>query len=161
MVADAEFSLLFREAYPRVLGAVTVIVRDRGRAEELTQDAFEELLLRWTRISRYERPDLWVRRVAIRKAVRDAKREAARPALESVATVMPIDRLPDLDLRNAIAALPPVQRATVALFYLEDLPVEQIASLLGTSAVTVRTNLHRARAVLASTVGEEVTDDVG
>jgi len=161
MVADTEFSLLFREAYPRVLGAVTVIVRDRGRAEELTQDAFEELLLRWTRIARYERPDLWVRRVAIRKAVRHAKREAARPAVEGAAAVIPIVRLPDLDLRSAIAALPPVQRATVALFYLEDLPVDEIASLLGRSAVTVRTNLHRARATLARTVGEEVADDVG
>jgi RNA polymerase sigma-70 factor (ECF subfamily) len=147
-----------------VLGTVDVIVRDRGRAEELTQDAFVQLYSNWGRVSRYERPDAWVRRVAIRMAVRHARREAARPRLELAASVTPIERVPDLDLRRAIAGLPPVQRATVALFYLEDLPVEEIAQLLGSSRTAVKVNLHRARSALAAAIGEEageVDHDVG
>jgi RNA polymerase sigma factor (sigma-70 family) len=161
---DDEYSLTFREAYPRVFGTVKVIVRDRGRAEELTQDAFVQLYANWSRISHYERPEAWVRRVAIRMAVRHARREAARPRLELAASVTPIERVPDLDVRRAIEALPPAQRATVALFYLEDLPIEEIVRLLGSSRTAVKVNLHKARTKLAEAMGEQVEEvdhDVG
>ena len=162
--SDEEYSLTFREAYPRVFGTVKVIVRDRGRAEDVTQDAFVQLYANWSRISHYERPEAWVRRVAIRMAVRDAKRESARPRLELAGSVTKIEHAPDLDVRRAITALPPVQRATVALFYLEDLPVEDVARILGSSRTAVKVNLHKARARLAEALGEQVEEvghDVG
>jgi Sigma-70 region 2 len=52
------------------LRSVFLIVRDRGRAEEITQEAFVKLYTHWRRVARYDRPDAWVRRVAIRMAIR-------------------------------------------------------------------------------------------
>lgn len=65
-----------------------------------------------------------------------------------------LDDLPDLDLARAVASLPAQQRAAVALFYLEDLPVEEVAQLLDVSTSTVKQHLHRARARLATLLSE-------
>jgi RNA polymerase sigma-70 factor (ECF subfamily) len=59
-----------------------------------------------------------------------------------------------VDLVRAVASLAPQQRAAVALYYLEDLPVEEVAHLLGVSASTVKQHLHRARARLATLLSE-------
>jgi RNA polymerase sigma factor (sigma-70 family) len=52
------------------------------------------------------------------------------------------------------AALPRAQRAAVALSYLEDIPVAEIAGPLGCRQSTVRVHLHRARTQLAATLRE-------
>ncbi|MFI5392500.1 MAG: RNA polymerase sigma factor [Myxococcota bacterium] len=160
-MSDDDYTWMFRQEYPAVVRTVTMIVRDRGRAEEITQDAFIQMFTHWRRVSRYERPEAWVRRVAIRIAVRQARREEARPRLEFQAGVTPIEREPDIDLQRAIASLPTAQRAAVALFYLDDLPIDEIARAMGSSRSAVKVNLHRARHRLAELLGEEVSDDVG
>jgi RNA polymerase sigma-70 factor (ECF subfamily) len=58
-----------------------LILHDRQRAEDITQDAFIQLYSHW-RVSRYERPGAWVRRVAIRLAVRHQNRERIRAVLD-------------------------------------------------------------------------------
>ena len=70
----AGFDALFLREFPRVAGALHHIIGDRARADEVTQDAFLELLRNWRKVSNYDRPDLWVRRVAIRKAQRERHR---------------------------------------------------------------------------------------
>ena len=63
-------------------------------------------------------------------------------------------------MARAVAALAPMQRAAVALYYWEDRPVMEIAQLLQVSESTVKQHLYRARARLAETLREEVTGDV-
>ena len=63
------------------------------------------------------------------------------------------------DLRRAIAGLPPRQRAAVILHHFVDLPVDEVADLLGCSPGTVKSNLHDARHSLASTLGESYARD--
>ena len=60
------------------------------------------------------------------------------------------------DVRRALLTLPRQQRAVIALHYLEDRPVAEIAALLGCSEGTVKTHLSRGRAALATALGEEV-----
>ena len=159
--AELEYAWLFRAEYPLVLRTVFLIVHDRGRAEDVTQEAFIKLLTHWRRVSRYERPDAWVRRVAIRMALRQSSRERMRPDLErDAAPPAAIEQLPDVDLARAVANLPPMQRASVVLFYFEDRPVAEIVDILGIAEATVRVHLHRARSRLAELLGEEVGDDV-
>ena len=64
------------------------------------------------------------------------------------------------DLRAALLALPPRQRAAIALHSLDDRPVAEIASLLGCSAGTVKTHLSRGREALAKLLREDVTDEL-
>ena len=73
--ASADFDWWFRASYSSIARTVFLVIRDRGHAEEITQDAFLKLLQRWSSVRSYERPDAWVRRVAIRMAVKQTKRE--------------------------------------------------------------------------------------
>lgn len=144
------FEELFRKEFPIVVGTVTRIVGDREAAIDLTQDAFAEALVRWRKVQHLDRPGAWVRRVAIRRAVRH------RP--HALATTEPHARdLPapfDPGLVAAVNALAPMQRAAVVLFYLEDRSVAEVADLLGCAEATVRVHLHRARAHLRSALDE-------
>jgi RNA polymerase sigma-70 factor (ECF subfamily) len=59
-----------------------------------------------------------------------------------------------IDMAAGIEQLPPKQRATVHLFYGEDLTVEEIASALAIPAGTVKSRLHQARHALKGHLGE-------
>lgn len=161
-VREHDYTTLFRAEYPIVLRSVFLVTGDRGRAEEITQDSFAKLYAQWRRVAKYDRPDAWVRRVAIRMAIRAAVRERRRPALEmqveGSATIAADP--PDIDLARAVESLAPQQRACVVLYYFEDRSVPEITDLLEIAEPTVRVHLHRARQRLFDLLKEEVTDDV-
>lgn len=161
---DDEFAELFAATYPLVVRTVWFVIHDRAAAEEVAQDAFTELFRDWKRLREYDRPELWVRRVAIRKAQREASRRTRRLRLEQAAAPPPVIedgvRFPDPELIAAIRLLPPKQRAIVVLFYLEDRPMAEVADLIGCSTATGFVHLHQARKRLAATLGEEVSHDV-
>ena len=145
-----EYTWFFRDQYRAVLRTVYLILGDAGRAEDITQEAFVQLLVHWRKVSRYERPEAWVRRVAIRLAVRTARRDRLRIALEGQAQAGGDGRrTPDLDLADALGSLSVRQRACVLLFYLEDRPLAEVAQILGISEGSAKTHLHRARQRLA------------
>ena len=104
-----------------------------------------QMLRHWSSVRRYERPDAWVRRVAIRMAVKQAKRERMRWERERLAVVRGDPTpLPDPDLAASVAQLSPMQRAVVVLFYWEDQSVFDIARALEVSESTVKQHLFRA-----------------
>jgi RNA polymerase sigma-70 factor (ECF subfamily) len=158
---SAEFDWWFRACSSSIARTVFLVTGDRGQAEEITQDAFMKMLQHWSTVHRYERPDAWVRRVAIRMAVKQANRERMRKQRELLAVVLDDPPpLPDPDLARSVALLSPMQRAVVVLFYWEDLSVFDIARALEVSESTVKQHLFRARVRLANLLGEEVTKDV-
>ena len=161
---DVEFAWLFRTEYEAVVRTVFLILHDRERARDITQDAFTELLTRWKKVSRYERPDAWVRRVAIRMAIRFLHRERRRPWLERELDATSLPQPADVDLLKAIEHLTPTQRGAIVLFYFEDRPVAEVADILGIAPGAAKVTLHRARRHLAATLGEreptEETTDV-
>lgn len=154
-----EFEWMFRSTYPSVLRTTYLILHDRGRAEEITQDAFLRLYERWRGVLRVDHPEAWVRQVAIRAAIKQAKARRLRPWVDRTDEGRIEDRLPDLDLARAIAALAPQQRAAVALYYLEDLPVDEVAHLLDVTPSTVKQHLYRARSRLAELLSEREEAD--
>jgi RNA polymerase sigma-70 factor (ECF subfamily) len=162
--ADAAFTAFFAAEYTRMVRTVYLVVHDHGHAEEIAQDAFLQLLEHWEQIVDYEQPGAWVRRVAIRMAVRVVKRERMRSLLErrnaperlAGADLPP----PRAEVLAAVRTLPTNQRVAVVLHYFEDRPVAEIADALGCAPATARVHLHKARQRLASQLNEEVTDDV-
>ena len=156
MEAPEEFTRLFRREYTSVVWSANVVLHDYARAEEVAQDAFVRLLENWRKVSRYDRPGAWVRRVAVRLATRIAKRQPPTVDLDEAWPAGAESPPFDLDLIAAIRRLPPQQRAAVALHYVEDLPVHEIAAVLGCRVSTASVHLHRARARLAELLGEEV-----
>ena len=157
--AEREYDWYFRACFAPVSRTVFLIVHDRVLAEDIAQEALFRMLRHWRTVSTYEAPEAWVRRVAIRIAVREVQRAAARPLKERIAQPRQYDDLPDPDVARAVAELAPMQRAAVVLFYWEDRPVGEIARILEVSESTVKQHLHRARHRLATLLAEAVTDD--
>ena len=152
------YDAFFRACYLPVVRTVFLVVHERTLAEDVAQEAFYRLLKHWRSVSKYELPEAWVRRVAIRIAVREVQRSAARAVKERCEVVERYDDLPDPDVVRAVRELSPMQRTTVALDYWEDRPVAEIADLLEVTDATVKQHLHRARHRLAELLKEEVTD---
>ena len=61
MGREDEVRDLFDDHYDQVVRTAFLIVQDWGRAEEVAQDAFVQLLRYWPRVSRHELPEAWVR----------------------------------------------------------------------------------------------------
>ena len=162
--ADVAIATLYAEHWTGLVRLAWLLLRDDQLAEEVAQDAFVELYRHWRKVSSYDQPLLWVRRVAIRKAQREAARRARRFALErKAATGARVEdelHLPDQQLLAAIRSLPPRQRAVLVLFYLEDLPMQEVAELVGCSPSTGFVHLHAARRRLADLMTEGAESDV-
>jgi RNA polymerase sigma-70 factor, ECF subfamily len=151
---ELEFTAFFRQEFDAVARVAFLILHDVEQAHDVAQEAFTELFSRWDRISRYERPDAWVRRVAIRLAVRAVRRERRRPVLEREIDPASAPLPLDVDVLRAVRQLPGAQRAAVVLFYFEDRPVAEVADILKCSVMTAKVHLHRARKRLAGLLGE-------
>lgn len=85
---------------------------------------------------------------AIRANTRRRRLDAQAAAGESSRPVENLTSEQQIDLAIAIRGLPPIHRAAVHLFYREELSVEEIASVLGIPAGTVKSRLHHARDAL-------------
>jgi RNA polymerase sigma-70 factor (ECF subfamily) len=116
-VTDAalDYTAFFRDEFAGVLRTIELMLRDHGRAEEITQDAFVQLYLNWPKVSRYDRPEAWVRRVAIRLVTRSVRRERLWRLVRG--QLMPSEPAPPSrhDLAGAIRQLSGGQRAAIVL----------------------------------------------
>jgi RNA polymerase sigma-70 factor, ECF subfamily len=156
------FDALFAAERGRIVATVFALAGSAAVAEEITQEAFLRLHVHWTKVSRYDRPDQWVRRVAVNLAVSRRRRrtneERALRRLGGRANVIaqPLDAGDDA-LWAAVRALPRRQAQAVALHYVDDLPIAEIATILGCAPGSVQTHLFRARQALAGVLdrGEE------
>jgi RNA polymerase sigma-70 factor, ECF subfamily len=144
----AGYTTFFEREFPRVVRSVYLIVRDAGLAEELSQEAFIQLYKHWKKVSSYERPEAWVRRVAIRLSARYAKRERIRAVLERKTAMPSGDPEPALDLVQALRRLTVNQRVAIVMHYYEDRPIDEVAEILECSQNTVKSHLHRGRSTL-------------
>lgn len=150
--ADADFERFFQQEWRAVVGLAVVLTGDREAGEDLAQEGFTAAYRDWSRISEYERPGAFVRRVVVNKAVSRRRRLGTEQRLLSALrghrpeTGLP----PDLDETWAlIRRLPPRQAQVVSLRYLEDLSLDEVADLLRISPDTAKTHLARARRSLA------------
>ena len=154
------FEDFYRREYPAVLGLAYALSGSRAGAEDLAQEAFFAAHRSWDRIAGYEQPGAWVRRVVANLSVSAFRRRAveakalARMALGQRA-VLPDLGASDPDFWNAVRSLPRRQSQVVALFYLEDLPITDVADILGMAPGTVKRHLHNGRQTLARRLGIE------
>lgn len=144
---EAAFERFVSERYSRLVGAVSLIVRERHTAEDIVQETFARAYLNWSKLWPEGNPAGWAHRVAVNLALswrRRATREA-RALLRLASTNAQSFSIPDVDLHRAVAGLPPRQKAAIAFFYILDLPVEEVAAAMGCRPGTVKSLLHSAR----------------
>ena len=137
-----------------------VLSGNRWIAEDLAQDAFLAAHGNWEKVGGYEHPAAWVRRVTANMAVSSFRRRAvevrgiARMALGQ-ASSLPALTADDAVFWQAVRSLPRRQSQVIALFYLEDLPIAEIAVILDMAPGTVKKHLHDGRHALARSLAVE------
>lgn len=151
------YDRFFAEEFGRLVPMLYAVTGDRSRAEDLAQDALARAHERWNVVSGYERPGAWVRRVALNLASNSRRRDGREQrALRRVGARPRADDLPsgDEQLWSLVRRLPGHQRWCVALHYVDDLSVAEVANVLEVSEGTVKTHLSRARVTLARWLDE-------
>jgi RNA polymerase sigma-70 factor (sigma-E family) len=125
---------------------------DEHRADDLVQHTITKLYLRWERISAVEHLDQYVRTMVVRGFIEERRRPWARIGLFGQAPDLPVeadDRVEDrLVVRAALARVPRRQQAVLVLRFLCDLSVEEVASALGCSPGTVKSQTSRGLTAL-------------
>ncbi|MCP4006471.1 MAG: sigma-70 family RNA polymerase sigma factor [bacterium] len=161
------FEQLFRSYTPRLMAFLLRMVKDRGRAEELTQDVFVRVYQAAERYEPRAKFSTWLFGIAHNLALNDlarAYRKRERP-LEDAHSETTADRNPDASeqlearrmteaLEAAIGELPERQRSALMLRTVQGLGYEEIGTVLGASVSSVKSLLHRAREKLVSQMKE-------
>jgi len=156
--ADLSFEGFFRREYRQVLGLAFVLSGSRWAAEELTMEAFEAALTNWTRVSQFDSPGAWVRKVVSNASVSRFRRQAAerraRARMTGDARLSQLDSSGDPDVWEAVRGLSRRQSQVVALFYVDGYQRREIAEVLGISEEAVKTHLERGRSRLRGALGD-------
>jgi RNA polymerase sigma-70 factor (sigma-E family) len=149
------FFLARRRLYLRI---AFTIVGDWHRAEDATQDAFSSLYAKWTTI-RGREPDPFARKVLVNACLRILRQRrqghehSAEPEALDVVPHDDPDPTSRLDLATALATLSPQHRAVIALRYLHDLSVAEVAATLRIPEGTVKSQSARGLLALRSHLG--------
>jgi len=155
-VATTDFTDLYASSFARLVGQVTVVTADRDGAEEAVQEAFGRLWKRWETVGTYDRPEAWVRRVAINLAISRWRRvRRLRPLGDRPGVAREDDPVLRHDVQRALRTLPVRQRHALLLHHVVGLPVADVAREMGAPEGTVKSWLSRGREALQRSLGTE------
>lgn len=172
--AASAVTRLFTREGPRIRALTLRLCKSDAEAQDAMQDTFVAALKGWKNFRGESDPGTWLYTIALRACRarwRTRSRRAAMPGFESLipfaeTTVMAaaasgpdaaqraIDRETLANMQDAIAQLPEHFRVALVLKEILELPVEQVAEVLGLKVDTVKTRLHRARLLLRQTLTE-------
>lgn len=163
-VSHETFESFYRREFRDVVGLAYALSGSRLGAEDLAQEAFAAAHQRWDRIGGYDKPGAWVRRVVANMAVSGFRRKAVEAKALARLAGQRHQPLPELDAEDdefwrKVRQLPDQQAKAIALFYIEDRPVADIADILDCSPATAKVHLFRGRKALARKLGLEVSDE--
>src|ERR1700722_7436972 len=154
--AEPRLEAFFMKNFGRLVDVLAPISDD---AVDAVQDAFIEAHLHWAEVSNLENPYAWVRKVAIRKLHDRHRRQLTHGRLLATLSALRRDVEPadarHLDLTNAMKALPMRERVAVALFYLEDMSLQDISAATGISEGAIKSALYDGRRRLKQIMGAE------
>lgn len=161
-LTSAEFGLYVEQHQSMVFSIAYHILNDRAAAEDVAQEVFLQL---YSKIESLDSPDhvqYWLRRTTAHRAIDNGRRnhshrhsnldDVPEPSVEAATS----DPILEKRLRRVIASLPENARMIVVLRYQEDLGPEEIAKVLGIPLNTVKSQLHRALAILREKISRAV-----
>jgi RNA polymerase sigma-70 factor (ECF subfamily) len=158
------FSSLMSASAPRQYAVATLILRDGDRAQDAVQEAFVSA---WKGLGALRDPDAWeawLHRLTVRACFAAVRREKRRRLVEL--HVMP-DRGPvgatDTmaatakrdQLERELDRLPMDQRVVIVLRFFADLPLDEVAGILGIPIGTAKSRQFRGLAAMRSSMSAE------
>jgi len=160
-VAEDAFGRVVREREAQLLRVAYRILGNWADAEDVAQEVFLRLHRHGLGFAHEASLSSWLYRVTVNLCVDRSRRvrpvnelpelREARPSAEA-------DLLRDEQKRRlmlALAKLPPKERAAVVLREIEGLSTAEVAEILGSTEVTVRTQIHRAMTRLRELLKKE------
>lgn len=158
---DVEFSEYFAARVQRFRRVAFALSGDWHAAEDLVQAMFVQLYRRWRRV-RPATVDAYARRILVNLFLagrRGSGREYVTSSVPERASPPGRDPSLRLDVERALAELTPRQRAMVVLRFLEDLPVSEVATLLGVAEGTVKSQTARGVEALRTALPAPATEE--
>jgi RNA polymerase sigma factor (sigma-70 family) len=159
------FDLLARRWGRKLLAHAWRLTGDADLAREAAQDGWIEIVRGLGRLRDERAFPAWAFQIVTRRCARQIGRVRRDRALTAAVAIEPVvdiaspeggDPGASARLRTALAALPEAQRATVGLFYLEDMDIAEVAIALNVPAGTVKTRLMHARRALRAVLDGDV-----
>jgi RNA polymerase sigma-70 factor (ECF subfamily) len=141
---------LYRDEGARMWRTLVMQTGDRELASDACSEAFAQLLARWDAV---RDPRAWVWKAALLIADRASSR---RPVPNQSEQIYDLPE-PLIDLARGLATLSPMQRKAIALRYVDDRSIADIARLLGSSPSAIAVHLFRGRRRLTEFL--EMRDD--
>ncbi len=164
-MTDPSFEEFARASMPGLKRYAYALVGGIDASEDLLQDTLVKLARAWRRVQDDGNPVAYARTVMLRTYLNGWRSRLRRPrTVELVDEHSAPDPYAGADARDliarALARLPRDQRAVLVLSYLDDLPDEEIGSILQRRPATVRSLRYRAlttlRQHLTSTLPEGI-----
>ena len=151
------FEALLRARGDRLLAIARKILRDPDAAEDALQQA---VIVAWRTLPRLRDPgafDAWLTRILVNACYGEANRtrrfrSQVREVRDEPSTADPVAAFDEREaLEQAFRALTPAHRAVIVLHHFADLPLTEVARIVGVGPGTARSRLHYAlRALRAS-----------
>jgi len=176
IAGDDEAYRILVERYSDFVYTIALrVVRSEEEAEDVAQEAFVRAHRALPRFRGDSKFSSWLYRIAVNRALTHLKRRRSRPSTVEMSSSpgveaeiaarrsggSPADEVLKDEFRTrvraAVAKLPPRYRAAVTLFYLEERSYKEVAEALGVPMGTLKTHLHRARAILRDELSTENT----
>ena len=143
-----DFDAFYRDTSRRLTRYAYGLTGDPGEAQDLVQEAYARAWQRRHRLAGYEDPEAWLRLVVNRLSTDRWRRLSVRRAWAASEAPPPPSPPPSEDvvlLVRAMRTLPLAHRRALALHYLLDRSVADIAAETGASTGTVKSWLSRPR----------------
>ncbi len=156
---DDEFAELVHACWAGLYRTAYLMLGDAAEAEDLVQTALAKTYANWRKVRSVEAAPGYARTTMVNTAASWFRKKGWR-------NERPTEVLPELAheadlsdrpaLLDALATLPPRQRAVIVLRYYEDLSVAQVATALGITDGTVKSQTSDALARLRTLLGDAV-----
>ncbi|GAA1575044.1 SigE family RNA polymerase sigma factor [Actinomadura kijaniata] len=158
---ERDYEEYVARALPGLRRVAHLLCGDPHRADDIVQTALTRLYLHWRRARAADDLDRYVRRILVRSFLNERRLSWARVRLTGAPAdtpdppaAGPSDVETRTVLRAALERVPPRQRAVLVLRFLCDLPVAEVAAVLGCSEGNVKSQTARGLARLRALLGD-------
>ena len=164
------FESIVKDYHMMVYTLAYRVLKNREEAEELAQDVFLKVYQSLAKFNRKSKLSTWIYRITYNASINKYKSQKRKiDAIELDNSIEfnisnSSDTLHDISFKekrkvinNSILKLPEMEKIIVTLYYFEELPIKEVAEIVGITPQNVKIKLHRSRKKLY----DELKDKVG
>jgi RNA polymerase sigma factor (sigma-70 family) len=161
MKAPLDFEGFCHEVYLPLVRMLTLYCGDRDVARDIAQESMIKVSSRWRAVQLMDNPRGWTWKVSInlanshyrRKRLEQRSYRALRNGAEL--SVSERDLSLEISIRSMLQTLSPRQREALVLRYYQDMPVAEVAEVMGCSSSTVKKLAARGLTAMRDAMGGE------